>query len=256
VQLKNRIVAHAELGALLRFSRLARSLRYAFLPELAEGDGGLTDSKFGGRPALLADESWPRCPNCGQAMQLGLQLDLARLPAGAPGAEGAGLIQVFLCTNTEPICELETEAHRPGVGRSKLVRLIASGTLVPPTEDPKFPGEFGTLPPRRIAAFKRIEDYPAREEAGIGDGPVLEDNRATPGAYDALMPFEGDKLGGWPRWLKAKAYPPCPECWRPMNRLISQIASRSALDWTFGDRRLAYLVQCPAHPHRLELTWQ
>src|ERR1700749_3153358 len=98
--------------------------RTAWGPETAEGDGGITDSKFAGTPWLGASEEWPVCPDCDRPIQLFLQLNLARLPEAVRGEYGEGLLQLFYCANDEAQCDSECEAFFP-FSRSVVVRLVA-----------------------------------------------------------------------------------------------------------------------------------
>jgi hypothetical protein len=68
------------------------------------------------------------------------------------------------------------------------------------------------------------------------------------------LPYEGDKLGGWPRWVQWVEYPTCPECGATMA-LVLQIDSERTHPVSFGDLGIAHLTQCPNHPDVLRFAW-
>jgi len=250
-----KITRHSELSAVLRFSSLARQGRPAFLPETALGDGGALDSKVGGTPWLPAGEAWPGCPGCSQPMQLMVQLNLETLASGALGSSGGGLLQVFYCTSTDPLCEMDTDAGLPGPGRSKLVRVVHPSGAGAAVRAPAFPGLSGTLASRRIVGLKSIQDFPDFNELTGGLIALLKGSGVNPPDYANTMPFDGDKLGGFPRWTRMPAYPRCPSCQQEMSELVVQLASGGVVGWQWGDRALAYVLRCPDHPERVELVW-
>jgi hypothetical protein len=256
VALQMKISMHSEVSAPLGFSEFRKVARPAFLPQTTDGDAGPLDSKFSGSPYLFAGEIWPNCPRCNKPMQLLVQLNLETLSCGTALPEGKGLLQVFYCTNNDPLCEMDTEANLPGKGKSKLVRVIQPFGEGSRLKVPKFPGVVGALQVRRIAGMKSIRDYPCAEETGRDLDSKLKSAGVEPAKYRVAMPFEGDKLGGWPRWKGSVSYPACPICKQKMSRLVLQLASGGLASWQWGDRGLAYLLQCPNHPDQVDLIWQ
>ncbi|MDY7007603.1 MAG: DUF1963 domain-containing protein [Cyanobacteriota bacterium] len=54
--------------------------RHAWKPITIDGDGGLTASKFAGKPWLAKDEQWPKFPHCQNPLEFFVQLNLNQLP--------------------------------------------------------------------------------------------------------------------------------------------------------------------------------
>lgn len=228
--------------------QLAPFKRPAWVPETAEGDGGVTNSKFAGTPWLGASEEWPVCPSCGNPIQLFLQLNLAQLPEAVRGEYGEGLIQLFYCTNEEPQCETECEAFFP-FSRSVVARLVAPEGEPNTAPAPEIEGAF---PPRLIVGWRETDDYPNWEESAEL-GVELEEAE-----LDALegagYPRPGDKLAGWPNWIQGIEYPDCPDCGERM-RLVFQIDSGDNLSFDFGDVGCSHVTQCPTHKEQLAFGW-
>jgi len=232
-----------------RTTELAPHLRTAFVPRVEAGPASGPVSKIAGEPWLPEGVAWPTCPNCGKAMQLLLQLDLESLPEGAPG-RGAGLAQLFYCTSSEPLCEVDCQAFFP-FARSCVARVVdkrGPGADAAPREVPN------ALAPKRIAGWEAEEDLPNGEELGeLGvdadyDGPICAALEATE------RPLAGDKLAGWPCWVQGIEYPACPTCKAPM-RLLFQIDSNDRVGWQWGDLGCAHWCQCAAHPEQMAFGW-
>lgn len=206
-----------------------------WLPLTREGQFADNPSHFGGIPDLAPDETWPGCPHCGVPMALLLQLDLATLPAEAPGrAEaGAGLLQLFGCTDCGALSE----------DGSALARRL------PPAERSAAVLSFDAvmLAPRSIVGWRAGSERP-----GAGE---WDDEQGLPPAGEDEECQGGDKLGGWPAWVQYAEYPFCPVCRQP-QRLLFQIASQQGLDYMFSDVGTAYLMYCSQHPDQLSFSWQ
>lgn len=230
---------------------LAPFRRPAWLPVVEEGDGGASDSKFAGTPWLGAPEEWPRCPSCDNPIRFFLQLDLARLPEGAAGEYGAGLLQMFYCTSGEGACEVDCEAYFP-FSESVLVRLVEPGDGARGTAAPPPSGGEDPFPPKRIVGWRRVDDYPGRQE---GERLGVE---LGGGEWEAAggqgYPRAGDKLGGWPYWVQDVEYPDCPRCGARM-RLVFQLDSGDNLPYSFGDVGCGHITQCPEHKDVLAFGW-
>jgi uncharacterized protein YwqG len=228
--------------------RMAPYKRAAWLPKVEDGDGGVTDSKFAGTPWLGESEEWPRCANCGEPIQLFLQLNLARLPEAVRGEYGEGLLQLFYCTNAEAQCKDECEAFFP-FSRSVVVRLVTPGGDTNAAPAPEI-GD--ALPPRLIVGWREADDYPNWDEGSLS-GVELEEAE-----WEALeedgYPRLGDKLAGWPHWIQGVEYPDCPTCGERM-RLVFQIDSRDNLPFDFGDVGCSHVTQCPTHKDVLAFGW-
>src|SRR5436190_16567825 len=87
--------------------------RIAWKPITKKGDKIRSGSKFSGKPWLAKGETYPECQNCGNPMQLFLQLNLQDLPEPLLGKFGEGLLQMFYCTDSGSDCEVDCEAFSP-----------------------------------------------------------------------------------------------------------------------------------------------
>ena len=72
----------------------------------------------------------------------------------------------------------------------------------------------------------------------------------------AMIPFEGDKLAGWPYWVQDVEYPKCPTCDRLMDTLIFEFASDDHVPYLWGDVGTGYILQCPDHKDQVAFLWQ
>ena len=228
--------------------RLSAHRRRAWCPETVEGDGAPDASKFSGAPALKPGEAWPLCGNCGAPMQLFVQLNARDLPA--PGAErlAGGILQLFYCTTSDPMCEVDCEAWSPR-STSTLVRLLA------PTEVDAERGidvPEGMFPPKRIVSWSPVDDYPLAEELEAM-GVTLSDAEADL-LYGSGVPRTGDKLMGWPAWVQSVEYPDCPDCGGKMEMLF-QLDSEDNVPYMFGDVGTGHVTQCLHHPAQLAFGW-
>ncbi len=100
--------AEKEYESIIR--TLKKFKKTAFLPATKESENAFSDkSKIGGFPYFRNENDWPKCPSCEKHMQLFLQLNLQELPEN----KKQGLIQLFYCTTSEPLCEFALEAFFP-----------------------------------------------------------------------------------------------------------------------------------------------
>lgn len=131
-----------------------------------------TTSTFCGPPYLAPGEDWPRC-ECGQPLQLFLQLDLTALPGPLVGKHGGGLLQVFyhhLPLEKPDGGECYGEpGWEPFDESSKLVRVVHPGGE--PQNDSFDPdanrNNKDEFPPLRIVGWTKVEDSPSYDETGI-----------------------------------------------------------------------------------------
>jgi hypothetical protein len=222
-------------------------MRKAYQPIVSPGDGPLAGSKFSGRPFLNQGEQWPVCPNCGQRMQLFVQLDLDTLPEPLRGEFGSGILQMFYCTNKNPLCEMDCGAWAP-FSKSQLVRIVQ------PQERIEIAAAYDDtfFPPKQIVGWQPLDDYPNWEE-GEELGVMLSDEEQE--ALGELgFPLSGDKLVGWPDWVQVIEYPDCPICGEKM-RLVFQIDSEDNLPHMFGDVGCGHITQCKTHKEQLAFGW-
>jgi uncharacterized protein YwqG len=222
-------------------AKLEHLKRPAWKPVVRDGDGEPTSSKFSGSAWLPPGEAWPTCPNCGEPMQLFVQLNAATLPVTALGE---GLLQLFYCTSDEPLCEDDCEAYSP-FSRSVLARRIDLAGGGRAGEPPA-----GAFPAKHIAAWEQVDEYPNWEECSQNGVELTE---AEESLLDGI-PLDGDKLLGWPRWIQGVEYPECTECGEPMT-LVFQIDSEDNLPYMFGDVGTGHLTRCPAHPDIMSFHW-
>lgn len=221
-------------------------LRTAYKPIVEPGDGTPTDSKFSGTPWLAEHEKWPTCPNCDNSMQLFVQLNLATLPEEHREKHGTGLLQMFYCTNEDPMCECDCEAYAP-FSKSVVTRIVqpnGAGAAVPPDGRPEAP-----FPAKRIVGWNPMEDYPNGEELDAIGGRLSDEEES-----DYEWPKQEDKLGGWPSWVQNMEYPSCRKCGKQME-LVFQIDSEDNLPYMFGDVGCGHITQCPVHPDELAFGW-
>ncbi len=230
-------------------SKAKKLVRPAWRPRTVARDHGHVEQGFRASARLGEGESWPVCPSCSHPLDLFLQLNLSETPN-----DQKGILQVFYCTSTSPLCEVETEAFFAGPGKSKLVRIVdpASAPRVAPR--PKELAKRVSAPPLEIVGWDAVKDAPCEEELEHLAKRSLEE-LGVAALWDGL-PQGGDKLGGYPAWQQSVEYPTCAECKKPMDRALFQLGSNGAAAWQWGDMGTAYLVQCSRHPGRLELLWQ
>ena len=217
-------------------------------------------SRYGGRPWLGAGERWPLCGHCQRPLRFFLQLDLASLPAELAWPHRDGLVQLFYCIRSEPVCEVEAEAWNP-FAPSVLARWIAPGELlsggtgageaVMGVRDPRWQ-------PRRIRSWQRAGDeFPAYTEGDCD--PVIAELHRDPDLSSVVEARDheahtGDKLGGWPAWVQSAEYPACPRCQQRMAVLL-QVESNGYTGHQFGDLGAGHLSQCPEHPESVAFAW-
>jgi hypothetical protein len=238
-------------AALAREAWQAQWSRRPFTPRTREGDGPPTASKFCGTALLLPGEPWPQCPGCAQPMRLFVQLDLATLPSALALPHREGMVQLFYCTNDEPLCEVDHEAWQP-FGKSSLARWLspaeqARAAAAPPTPDPS------GVPAAIVVGWDQgPPELPGHDE-DVPPPPGDAEDGDAPGD-DALAPRAGDKLGGWPSWVQGPEYPRCPQCKARMVVLL-QLESNGLCHHQFGDLGAGHLSQCPVHPEVVAFGW-
>lgn len=241
-----------------------RHQRAAWKPQVLGNEPDSPVSKFGGRPWLKPDESWPTCASCNQPLAFFLQLDLDRLPSAVNSRYGSGLLQLFYCTECDEGWEPFSETHH--------VRIVKRDNL---TSQERASTETAAFPAREIVGWDKIIDLPSPEEfnelgltynydfeAGLvklicpevelsTEHPFEEDNDIVERIANATS---GDKLAGWSAWVQGAEYPTCPECTRRM-RLLFQLDSEDNIPFMFGDVGTGHITQCPDHHHIVTFAW-
>lgn len=211
--------------------QLAEFRRNAWVPLVEEADGPATSSKFGGLPYLPEGTFWPRCGQCGDWLQLAVQLRSEDLPAEL-GRPFDGVLQAFFCTTDS--CTPD-QPFQP----STLVRVVADGGPSTVTALP-FEEAFAG---RSITGWRVEADYPIDAELEAL-GIVLRDGPEIGG--DFFSPVDGDKLMGWPNWPHDVSYVRCPACGDAMQPII-ELASERNVPHMFGDACSAWISQCRVH---------
>jgi uncharacterized protein YwqG len=219
-------------------------VRTTYLPVLAKQLGGVADSRYGGSPALVVGEPWPRCGGCQEPLIFLLQLNLSQLPQVDSGLPAKGLIQAFSC--------FECDDYE-GFSETKLCRLLDESKLAKLARSEEGADPY---PEKAIINWAPVaKDYPHPEEDAITDlalsGEVLD-------AYiDDLCDLEHcerDKLFGWPEFYQGIEYETCPDCKKEMAFLM-QIVSEDNLPVMWGDMGTAILFYCRQHPNRITFNW-
>ena len=220
--------------------------RTAYIPLIKETAPTFSaDSKIGGYPYLRNKEDWPSCPNCGNHLQLFLQLDLQELPEQAQ----EGLVQFFFCTNRKLLCAEIFDSFLP-YSRAHATRLITpqgpSASITPQIDE--------LFPERQIINWETRADYPhyvELKDLGIHTNWKL---------YEQLEQTEqgicltGDKLFGWPHWVQGPEYPLDRKTGNPL-KLVFQFDSEVNLPYMFGDLGIGHLTQSPDRPEELAFAW-
>ncbi len=222
--------------------------RTAYLPETKENSNSFSSkSKIGGFPYLRHENDWPTCPNCKKNMQLFLQLNLSELPEKSE----EGLIQLFYCTNSQPLCESDLEAYFPfskSVNCRKVVIENESAEIQPDINE--------IFDEKIIVDWNPVDDYPHFEEySDLGIDLDLEDE-----VYEMMeekkkgLPIIKDKLFGWPYWVQSVEYPFDRNTNRQME-LLFQLDSEDHLPYMFGDCGIGYFTQSPDNKGELAFGW-
>ncbi len=227
--------------------KLAHLRRTTWFPTIREGDCARNGSKFSGIAFIPSGESWPTCGNCAKPMQLFLQLNAADVPAEAKHLLADGILQLFYCTNTEPLCEVDADAFF-GFSKAHLARVIPDGDHETLTTSPVD----GAYPAKSIIDWSSQTDVPNWEEAAQL-GVDLSDEESDELA-DTTIPEIGEKLGGWPAWIQGVEYPLCPRCNQPMHFLFQLDSDQNLPHW-FGDMGIGHITQCENHPEVLTFGW-
>lgn len=243
---------HEETSRQETFARWQRTYsRKAWRPRTEFGRGEATDSRYGGTPWLASGESWPVCGHCRRPFQLLLQLNLGHLPE----PEGQGLIQLFYCTNREAGCEDLCEAHRPE-SPANLIRLVYPQLEARPAPLRQLREGLVHFTERRIVGWRELPpELPWFDEAwDLLEAHGTQVDEIWQEELDIMPdPAQGDKFGGWPRWIRDVDYPHCPKC-GCQQELMFQLAG-DHLPLRFGDDGCAWITRCPDHPDQLAFGW-
>ena len=275
-------------------AKVSHFKKAAWRPLVEIRDGDRTASKFAGHPWLGTDEVWPICPKCQEPMQFFLQLNLDELPTALTDKFGKGLLQFFYCTSDVDCegwppysgCKCLRIIQPEGAPLPIDIPEIQSNSLSKLIEGP--------FQPQVIVGWQKMDDYPnlievkERQRVSVTDDELLKvaTDRLLEGSdcledFDdfsyaderercyirdrivenfmldaAMIPFEGDKLAGWPYWVQDVEYPKCPTCDRLMDTLIFEFASDDHVPYLWGDVGTGYILQCPEHKEQVAFLWQ
>ena len=232
----------AELSDVL--GKLETVKRRAYVPITESGDSHLSGSKISGHPQVNEQYPWPVCPNCGGRMQLFWQQDLADDKLSHSYPVTSGLLQIFYCVSSDPLCEDDCESYAPFSTATKFrVVPVSNGQTEELSE--------GYFPARRIVGWNAVDDYPNWEELNAA-GISLSDAESEM-LFDKY-PLAGEKVGGWPYWVQSVEYPNCTKCSTKMEFLL-QIDSEGNLPYMFGDVGCGHLTFCREHPEVMSFHW-
>lgn len=227
-------------------TRLTPFKRTAYIPTTEDSTKCFSvHSKFGGFPYLRNAEDWPICPNCHNHMQLFLQLNLTDLPINKED----GLIQLFYCTNDNPICEIDCDAFFP-FSKSVLCRRVSIGGLSFQIE----PVIKELFDEKRIVGWTRVDDYPHYDELQELGVEIDIDEYEQLETAEIGIPKAGDKLYGWPHWIQSVEYPYDRKTGTRME-LLFQIDSNVNLPYMFGDVGIGHLTESKDDPNELAFGW-
>lgn len=244
---------------------IAKHERVAWLPQIADGGGVPSASKFSGLPLLLKGEDWPRCKSCEKPLELFLQLNLDELP-NEDLDFGHGYLQLFYCAGDE-YCEPGWE---PFSDVASLCRVISPAAALPATENlNRFAG-------KSIIGWNPVADLPSsaeHERLGIEYDFHFRDVPFRPAEMwcrelnlhivglehidrfgEEVSAYAGDKLVGWPCWVQGVEYPHCPKCHAEMDFIV-QLGSEDNIPYMFGDCGIGHITQCRQHKEVVAFGW-
>lgn len=231
------IEEHEYVESLIRQTKeaLQKYKRDTHFPIVENGDGSLTDSKYGGIPYVVQGESWPICNykycKCGYPMEFVVQINLDTLPFNETKF-GNGILQVWSCPNMSNSV------------KARIIRPIdTAGAKIQVPEN--------SFPAKRIVGWKRTDDYPYLEEIEEEDlDEEIWDELDERAAWE--YPVGEDKIGGWPSWRQRVEYPRCPICQQEMTTLLLQMAGGSENHkWDEDSTGMGYILQCPNHKNEV-----
>jgi uncharacterized protein YwqG len=217
-----------------------------WVPITENKDGGVTNSKFSGKPFLCKGEKWPQCGLCSHPLQLLIQINLEELPE-EKRIFGKGLLQLFFCTNDEFACFVDMASYNDPPPH-QILRVIND---FEENDNIEIPDNMFT--PQIIREWKFI---------GLEFPYFLPENIAKDLKEDELIIinnsmehiFDGEKIGGYPLFLQANYIPACPDCNKEME-IVIQIGSDINIPFMFGDGGVGHISLCPEHKNRSVFYW-
>lgn len=233
-----------------RFNATLKSMEQfkitAYFPNVEQtGNTFSAKSKIGGFPYLKHENDWPVCPSCSNHMQLFLQLNLQDMPVN----KEEGLVQLFYCTNSDPICEVELESFFPfskGV-HCRRVEVAEESVSIQPNLTNVFQEKL-------IVGWTPKDDYPDSEDHDRLGIDIDEDVLDLMFERNAGIALAGDKLLGWPNWIQGPEYPQDRNTGIRME-LLFQFDSEVNLPYMFGDAGIGHLTVSPDNPDEMTFGW-
>lgn len=104
------------------------------------------------------------------------------------------------------------------------------------------------ITPKAVIIRKR---HPAERARGLHFDPA----ESRPEELIVKTISLGDKLGGWPAAAPGLAYPECPLCGQPMERMMLQLCSHHHVAWMLGACGVGQVLQCEQHREQLVFRW-
>lgn len=206
-------------------------------PKVGNSEVSYLFSKFSGKAALVAKETWPACKRCKSPMQLLVQLNAKQFPAEMKSPFGEGILQLFCCDQCSK--SLEDIKELPEIS---LVRV-----LDPKTQDltgvESLPKTFST-PEKPIEGWEESVDYPNTAKLKSLGCDLKVDQAAL--LTEKGFPKVQDKLMGWPNWVQGIKYPKCSQCGSAM-KLVIQIAPQDNLNIELPGGQCMHVIQCDKH---------
>lgn len=241
-----------------------------------------TAGRYGGLPKLSPAAPWPCCGDCGTAMSLILEVELACAPmAFQESTATQGVFQFFYCCSHS--CTTPS-AWEPFQANS-CARVVRGDAARAESADCHI---FEEVP---ISKWQALEEGPGWEEReqALADTPLkdepwmadLEEMSYQVGRPDELQEsygkvleflgiepaeaakdlallanYPGDKLLGWPCWTQGVEYPRCQACGRQMDVLFQlnndgapagPPGYSSALGQVFAGDGNGHVYRCPCN---------
>jgi len=230
----------------------------------------LLGTRFGGRPAGLRGETWPRC-TCGSPLRFVGQA------SGADAAEPAwfGLMTFFFCWSCcrygEQDCGGADRPYRGWVVRAYPTAELDAFELVPLPDlaflelPPEYDAEAEFVFPEGFVTGVREKSLPHYmhyiERIPADDVPRLDrmayEMTDRPGHGELIRPRNsGLALGGYAYWYNGPdETPSCPACKADME-LVLQIDPHASVDAGWGDVGTLFIFVCVRHRDMFALRMQ
>eukprot|EP01083_Nonionella_stella_P181602 651061_1 len=258
-----------------------------WIPQTEEKeDAPLTASKYGGKPWLKHNETWPKCGSCSNYMPLFVQLNINDLPHQykekyLPKAANGELlwkdhlVQLFYCANSED-CDAGYEAFNT----EHKQRVIRIGAKEEHKDDVYLDGIMKIIQEKAesrelqwesmesvITRWNKSDDiegamYEIEDELEtlLGKGICFDDETFGVGVLGFVENHflnEEDKLFGYPAFINDMVYPVCceAECDERLRGMIFQTDAQ-VLEFCWSDVGVGQILYCPNHPFTVGFTWQ